>query len=181
MKTCSKCKKRKPISKFYKDKTAKNGYRNWCKECRKKYEEIHYQNNKEKILKQHKKYQENHKKEILQYAKQYRETHKTEIKKWRQTHKKQIKIKFMLKTYGISLTEYNEILKKQKRLCAICGKKFKNSGDCHIDHNHKTGKVGGLLCGKCNRGIGMFEENISILENAIKYLKKERKKNDKQI
>lgn len=79
--------------------------------------------------------------------------------------------------YNINIEIYNEMLKNQGYKCCICGgreeKKSSSGGICnlHIDHDHKTGKVRGLLCHKCNAGIGMFRENIETMEKAIKYLK----------
>ena len=57
-------------------------------------------------------------------------------------------------------------LKKQITSCQICGKKE----DLVVDHNHKTNIVRGILCNHCNRGIGHFLDNESILKLAIKYL-----------
>lgn len=72
-----------------------------------------------------------------------------------------------LKTnYGISLFDYNRMFEKQKGLCAICGqKKFLD-----VDHDHSTGKFRGLLCGNCNRGLGVFQESLPILLSACDYL-----------
>ena len=72
--------------------------------------------------------------------------------------------------YGITLKEYGELYNKQKGKCAICNKKCKV---LHIDHDHITGKVRGLLCGEHNRGIGMFNDNKDLLLKAINYLKNE--------
>ena len=74
---------------------------------------------------------------------------------------------------GIS---YSELLKTQFGKCAICGVDEsdyrKESGKKFaIDHDHKTLKVRGLLCCKCNRGIGYLQDSIKNLESAIKYLK----------
>ena len=41
----------------------------------------------------------------------------------------------------------------------------------HIDHDHKTDSLRGTLCGKCNRGIGMFDDNADIIQKALDYLK----------
>lgn len=57
-------------------------------------------------------------------------------------------------------------LKKQIISCQICGKKE----DLVVDHNHKTNIVRGILCNHCNRGIGHFLDNESLLKSAIKYL-----------
>ncbi len=70
--------------------------------------------------------------------------------------------------YGVSDKEYNVLLKKQHKSCKICKKKDKRR--LGIDHDHKTGKVRGLLCQKCNAGLGMFLDNIDSLRAAIKYL-----------
>ena len=77
--------------------------------------------------------------------------------------------------YGISTEEYQKILISQKRVCAICGnKELTKEGvenNLCVDHNHLTGRVRGLLCRKCNSGIGMFRDNSELLFNAIRYLK----------
>ncbi len=79
--------------------------------------------------------------------------------------------------YGLSEENYREIHKKQGHVCAICGGKNTHSCtkkvdyDLYVDHCHSTGKVRGLLCNHCNRGIGLFKEDISKLERAILYLK----------
>ena len=75
-----------------------------------------------------------------------------------------------LKTmYNITLNDYKKILKSQNNVCAICMKKDKYKM-LAVDHCHKTNKVRGLLCQKCNRAIGQLDENINSLKNAIKYL-----------
>ena len=73
--------------------------------------------------------------------------------------------------YGLSEEEYKHLFVKQNNKCAICGESF-NSVIPVVDHNHNTGIVRGLLCSKCNTLLGMAKDNISILENAIIYLKK---------
>lgn len=76
------------------------------------------------------------------------------------------------KAYGIDLNAYNEILKKQGGVCAICGGVEKANGRIMaVDHSHSTGEVRGILCSHCNRALGFFQDNINSLENAIKYLK----------
>jgi hypothetical protein len=75
----------------------------------------------------------------------------------------------MLKTkYGITPYEFAKLLKDQKGVCAICGRNQIKS--LHVDHNHSTGNVRGLLCGQCNRAIGLFGESIELLMAAAVYL-----------
>lgn len=82
------------------------------------------------------------------------------------------------KRYGITLTEYNKMFKKQNGVCVICKKPETVSHHVgvffrlSVDHNHKTGKIRGLLCLKCNRAIGLFEHKIKNLQKAINYLKR---------
>lgn len=74
--------------------------------------------------------------------------------------------------YGITLREYNDLLKKQKGGCALCGKTSKQQGKAlAVDHNHKTNKIRGILCSKCNTGIGMLGDTYAQVAKAAKYLK----------
>ena len=81
----------------------------------------------------------------------------------------------MKRTYGLDFKDYKEMLDKQGGVCAICSSPPPNNRKTRlaIDHCHKTGKVRGLLCDRCNRSIGLLKDDISILKNAIKYLNKE--------
>lgn len=79
--------------------------------------------------------------------------------------------KFLKIKYGITMQEYEELLKKQDYRCAICGSYNKTrERRLAVDHSHETGKVRGLLCGSCNVGIGSLKEDKQIFENAIEYL-----------
>ncbi len=79
--------------------------------------------------------------------------------------------KYQFKKYGMTLEDYEQLVRDQDNCCAICG----NSPDStvlHVDHCHRTGKVRGLLCGNCNRGLGFFNDSPPLFEAAIRYLKK---------
>lgn len=82
------------------------------------------------------------------------------------------------KKYGITIEEYNALVKAQDSVCAICRETSNSSHpkgkvyDLAVDHNHKTGAVRGLLCRACNHALGLFRENPSYLKAALKYLKK---------
>ena len=71
--------------------------------------------------------------------------------------------------YGIKLSEYEELKIFQQHKCAIC---FKPSDDpLHVDHDHYTGFVRGLLCGDCNRALGLLKDNIDAIEGALGYMR----------
>ena len=80
--------------------------------------------------------------------------------------------------YNITLEQIDQKLENQNNCCAICKKEFQDEikGDkivkgFRVDHNHTTGQVRHLLCQKCNALLGMSNENISILESTIEYIK----------
>ena len=83
------------------------------------------------------------------------------------------------KKYNMEPHEFDEMWKLCKGKCAICGNDMIRSQQTQgqsldtvsIDHNHKTKKVRGLLCNRCNKGLGSLRESIEILESAINYLK----------
>lgn len=87
---------------------------------------------------------------------------------YKERHKKSSR-KGNLKVYGLTSEKWDEYLNNQKGMCAICKSKFTKRP--HIDHDHKTNKVRGLLCNTCNWGIGNFKDSVDILLNAISYLR----------
>ena len=72
-----------------------------------------------------------------------------------------------LKAYGINRGQYIAMMKDQDNACGICGNTLVKP---YIDHCHKSGKVRGLLCGKCNWALGMFNDDIDLLASATSYL-----------
>lgn len=81
------------------------------------------------------------------------------------------------KQYGLTIEDIETMLKNQNYKCAICGGEIFLFGSsknltAHVDHDHKTGKVRGLLCHECNTGLGKFRDNTNYLLSAISYLKK---------
>lgn len=83
---------------------------------------------------------------------------------------------FIKRTYGISYEEYQALEVEQNYCCAICKSpqvSNKRVERFFVDHCHTTGKVRGLLCSKCNHGLGLFNDNKNLLLNAIAYLEKE--------
>ena len=85
--------------------------------------------------------------------------------------RKKQKDKDLRRHYGISLTEYNQMLDDQHHGCKICGKdKQQNGRDLAVDHCHSTGKVRGLLCNNCNRALGYFEDDQNRMRLAMQYL-----------
>lgn len=72
--------------------------------------------------------------------------------------------------FNLSREDYYTLRDKQDNKCAICGIK-PSKQRLHVDHCHTLGKVRGLLCTNCNRGIGHLQEDIEIFNKAIQYIK----------
>lgn len=72
--------------------------------------------------------------------------------------------------YGLKNGEYKEMLELQKGLCLICRTKCATGNRLCVDHDHRTGKVRGLLCQACNTGIGKLQDDRLIVLRAADYL-----------
>jgi len=155
MKKCICCNINKTNLEFGIKSSEKDGLNYYCRKCmeikRKNYEN----KNPNSVKKINKNYYQKHKQNILKNKKEYRTNNPEKCKEW-----------VLKERYNISLKDYNKLLKNQNNKCKICLKKNK----LVVDHDHKTGKVRGLLCNHCNTGIGFLKENLNILKNSIKYL-----------
>lgn len=74
--------------------------------------------------------------------------------------------------HGLSMEDVDKINEEQGGLCAICGLPNLNKRKFCLDHDHSTGKVRGLLCTSCNTMLGNAHDNISLLQSAIEYLRR---------
>ena len=72
--------------------------------------------------------------------------------------------------YGITAKDYDRLLAKQRGGCAICRRPCTSGRRLAVDHDHQTGKVRGLLCGKCNVAVGLMADDISRFVAAARYL-----------
>ena len=100
--------------------------------------------------------------------------------------KKYDKIHHKLKYFNMSIKDFEKLLEEQNQRCAICGRdfnelfrKYNNKTTVRtprIDHDHKTGKIRGILCNRCNMLLGRCVDNSYILIKAVNYLKENEKK-----
>ncbi len=87
------------------------------------------------------------------------------------TNKEKLRSKIRTIMYKITEEQYQDMLLLQNNSCAICGAHTAGGkGSWHVDHNHTTNKVRGLLCHKCNTGLGLFSDNPDLLTKAREYL-----------
>lgn len=132
------------------------------------YFKNYYLNNREKILSRTKVNYNLNKENIMDYHKKYfsKQVNRDKRLNW-----------WLKRAYNISLDDYKKIFISQNGKCAICGteeniKRGKYRLNLFVDHCHKTNKIRGLLCQKCNQALGLFKDSTEYLEIAIKYLNK---------
>jgi len=146
VKYCKKCNTNKDISEFYKNKHHKDGLTSYCKKC---HSEISCQYAKTKKGK-----------EIVN--KSAKKWQRGKGKKKYQKYQKSLKRKNCVLKYkhGITLEQYDEMFKQQNGVCAICSLVDVTGRRLAVDHDHKTGKIRGLLCTGCNTRLGTLENKI---------------------
>lgn len=111
-------------------------------------------------------------------CKKHRQEQKNEaVKRLQLRSPERFKSYTLTRDYGITLNDYIRLSALQDNKCAICGcdsgsERSNNNGSklLSVDHNHKTGKIRGLLCGACNKGIGCLLDDPNLLRKAATYL-----------
>jgi len=131
--------------------------------------------NPERLQESVHKYQEKNRKRLQEYSRRYytknRERVIKAVCKWQRENPERLRERQLKHLYGITLAEYNEMLEAQGGVCAICGKTPEANGRrLSVDHDHEINKNRGLLCRRCNLGLGNFEDDLELLVIAISYL-----------
>lgn len=106
----------------------------------------------------------------------FKGTEAERTKRWRKEFPERARLtdrKARLKNvFGITEEQYEELLNKQEHRCAICLKhKTEFKKRLHIDHNHKSGEIRGLLCAFCNRRVVGRHTNADLFDRAANYLR----------
>jgi len=142
---CKRCGEWKFLVDYPKDKNSFLGIYSYCRECA---------NSRAK---------ENHRKARAKGASEWNK------------HRRSYRNHYYRSTYGITADDFDLMLAEQGGCCEICKVPLdinSNPSKAHLDHNHTTGDIRGILCVRCNKGIGFFLENEIFLASAIDYLRK---------
>jgi DNA-binding transcriptional MerR regulator len=199
VKTCKKCEKVKPLSDYYKHSTGKDGHTNFCKRCcldgmkerydpkkRAEYVQRYYSENDHKVKARSKAWRE-------KYPERYRQTLKnyTDEKKAKDpaAYKERARSYALKRKYGITLEQYQQLLEKQNECCAVCERPAKDfPTSLAVDHDHKTGRIRGLLCTHCNYRMVAKHTDGNVLRKIADYIEQgtdwyvpEKKKRRKKI
>ena len=127
--------------------------------------------NRDKRLKAKRdKYWQNREVLLARQKEYYQRTKETRRKKMREYYQLSGNGIQRSRIYGLSEADYKALLLAQNNSCAICELACKTGKRLAVDHNHSTGKVRGLLCDSCNRGIGFLQDNPSLLREAALYI-----------
>lgn len=90
---------------------------------------------------------------------------------WNKKNRDHVRDKaYRRKFKGLTLEDYNRKAESQNFVCAICCEPCVSGKELAVDHNHQTLKNRGLLCVRCNNGIGQLQESPAIIQRAIEYL-----------
>lgn len=162
-KTCTKCGATKPLDDFYALKGMRDGHRNDCKSCNLAEKAALHRANPGPARRRATRWQQDNRDRYLARLKRWREEDPGKKKRMdRESHLK--------RKYGITQADYDRMLEAQGFGCGICGDVRPGGRTFHVDHDHATGAVRGLLCVKCNQGLGLLRENPALLAMAIEYL-----------
>lgn len=149
---CNKCNVTAPITRFKKHKGRPYGVEFCCRDCCNKLAHSHRSNNRDRYRSNQNQWYHNNKNRLKDNLNAHRDLRR-------------------LKRSGLTQEKYLEILQMQNYACPICFSAYsKYSAKFHIDHDHKTGLVRGVLCPSCNIGLGHFKDKIDNLRRAVSYL-----------
>jgi Autographiviridae endonuclease VII len=153
---CTRCGVIRPRSDFYKGRPD-------CKRCHNERQRVLRSDPRRRAenVRRVQAWRKAHPERYLEYQRAYKEENREQIQRAnRERHLK--------KQYGISLTEYEALVECQRGVCAIC--RAPEAGGLHIDHDHASGRVRGLLCGRCNKALGLLDDDPKRFRAAAMYL-----------
>jgi len=159
MKRCRICGETKPFEAFYRASGMKDGHRGECKPCfqaerRRKYDSAD-------AVARVKRWRDNNRERYDSYRAEYRN---------RPERKRAMRDLYYRRTFGITADDVDALLEKQDGKCAICGGEPARENGWHVDHDHNTGRIRGVLCQRCNHAIGLLDEDPERLRAAADYL-----------
>lgn len=143
MKRCPACRCEKEGSGFSRNRTTRDGLSTYCKICDAA--------------------------RSRKWKSKNPEARKKTVSKWRLENREALKRSQRKCRYGVTSEQYDQMLIGQGGVCAICGQPDPRRS-LSVDHNHETGEVRGLLCDRCNTGLGKFQDRADLTAKATDYL-----------
>lgn len=178
---CTLCGDTKPTSEFQKEGSRR---RPRCKRCIALRMQAWYRKNAKRVYAANRARREadpEHATKYREYKRIWSENNREKLREYSRAayHRNKDKAKkatyasTIKRVYGLTIEAYNTMCEAQGNACALCCKPFVKKP--HIDHDHETGVVRGILCGPCNTGIGKLGDTVESLERAVAYLRAARR------
>jgi hypothetical protein len=163
-KHCKVCGELKPLDDFYRHDACKDGHRPECKACNLAEKARRHAADPEPARERTRAWRE---------VPENRERTKANQARYRDDGRKAISNRrsHLKRKYGITLEDYEAKLVEQGGVCGICGREPRPDISLHVDHDHGSGALRGLLCFRCNQAIGSLGEDPYLLDAAAAYLR----------
>ena len=161
MKTCKKCGIGKPLDDFYRMAGMRDGHRNECKACNLAEKSERHRRNPAPARERVKAWQAANPERVRARAAQYKASGRKAASDRRS---------YLKRKYGVTPEWYDEVLAAQGGGCDICGKPPRDDISLHVDHDHESGALRGLLCFSCNNLLGDVRDDGALLSRAAAYL-----------
>ena len=161
MKRCTKCGVEQPVENFYRAAGTRDGRRGDCKRCFQQRASARYRADPEPMKARARRWQAANPERVAENLRRYQESGRKAAAD-RRSHLK--------RKFGLTVEQYDEMLAAQGGGCAICGRPPRDDISLHVDHDHDTGQVRGLVCFRCNNALGDFNESQALLVSAAEYL-----------
>jgi hypothetical protein len=162
VKHCKICGELKPLSGFYRMAGMRDGHRNDCKVCNLADKRRRYMSDPAKYKAMVRRWQKANADHVNAYQRDLRA---------RPEQKRKQRDAYYRRTFGISADDFDALLEAQGGVCAICACAPEREASFHLDHDHVTGDIRGVLCLSCNQGVGQFQDDPELLERAAAYVR----------
>jgi hypothetical protein len=180
MKRCTKCGETKPSSEFHKDSGRPDGLYIWCKDCQRAKSKAWREANADKHKASVKAWRKANRERARAYDKawlaknpdkqrEYLERYRT---KNPEQYERVQRSGHLRRTYGLTIEDYDAMLDAQGGVCALCGAEPSPKRRLCVDHCHSTGAIRQLLCQRCNRTLGLFDDDPGWFTRAAEYLER---------
>lgn len=177
-KVCTHCQQEKPVSDFATNQRYKDGYYAYCDECVSTVSKEIYAKNREKRLAQMKAWKAANPEKVRAANQRWNAANgdlRRQLDRERGVKYPRRATFYHWKRYfGLTPEAHAALIAAQDGKCRVCGVAFepgRGEKSAHVDHDHKSGKVRGIICRECNLGIGHFRDDLALLEKAVVYLR----------
>jgi hypothetical protein len=161
VKQCKKCGVVKALEEFYRCAGTRDGLRGDCKACNLQAKHARYVANPAPAKDRARRWQKDNAEGVNAY---YRE------RRLDPEVRRRDRAGHLMRKYGMTIERYDAMLGAQGGGCFICGRPPRDDISLHVDHDHSTGKVRGILCFCCNNALADFQDDPSLLQKAASYV-----------